>query len=382
MSTAHLETASPPPESGTRPRRIAFVVTSMHGGGAEAVGVAWIAWFAQAGYEVSVLMVSDKPVLDGLAPSVRVREFGRVGGHFAKVRALRRAVQEDQFDAIVALQTYPNLLTVAATRRRRGRPTVVLTEHNLISLGLPGSPLSHRAKVWLAKRWYRRADAVTSASHPVGAEMASAFNVPPSRSLVVPNPALAKVADRDPVRRIPGTADGIQLVLACRLVPQKSPHLALHAARALRDRGIDTEVVSFGGGPLQAELVALAAELGVRFTPHGWVEDWFSHFAPNSVVILPSYREGLGNVLVEAAARGVPAVAVSTALGVADAIIPGVTGELAFSDDPESIADAVEAASELTMEDVDSWLDRFTAESSSALLERAIAYASRAEARV
>ena len=44
---------------------------------------------------------------------------------------------------------------------------------------------------------------------------------------------------------------------------------------------------------------------------------------------------------------GCPAVAVSTALGVADAIIPGITGELALDDDPESIADAVERAASL-----------------------------------
>lgn len=376
MSSADLDRTSTTAVA-ERPR-VAFVVTSLHGGGAEAVGIAWMTWFADAGYDVSALMVSDKPVSDLVPASVRVHRLGRIRGHGGKTRALRRLVNEQGYSALVALQTYPNLLAIAATRggRRGGaKPTVVVTEHNLISLGLPGSSLSHRAKIWLAKRWYRHADAVTSASHPVGAEMAAAFGVPPSRSLVVPNPALAKVVERTPVERIPGTADGLQLVLACRLVPQKSPHLALHAARALQERGIPTEVVSFGGGPLQDELIALAAELGVSFTPHGWVEDWFSHFASNSVVLLPSHREGLGNVLVEAAARGVPAVAVSTALGVADAIIPGVTGELAFDDDPDSIADAVEAASALTVDDVDDWLERFSAESSGALLERTIQYA-------
>ena len=77
----------------------------------------------------------------------------------------------------------------------------------------------------------------------------------------------------------------------------------------------------------------------------------------------------------EAAARGVPSVAVSTALGVADAIIPGVTGELSLDDDPASIADAVEAAAGLDVHDVDAWLERFSADSSGALLEQTIDYA-------
>lgn len=368
MSTAH-------PDRPPARRRVAFVVTSLHGGGAEAVGIAWMRWFVEAGHEVSALMVSDKPVSDLVPEAVAVHRLGRVRGHGGKVRALRRLFRSERYDAVVALQTYPNLLAIAARGRKATSPTLVVTEHNLISLGLPGSSPSHRAKIWLAKRWYRRADAVTSASHPVGAEMAAAFHVPPSRSLVVPNPALAKVTDRTPVARVPGTAAGIQLVLACRLVEQKSPHLALHTAHALQTRGIPTEVVSFGGGPLEADLVALADRLGVSFTPHGWVEDWFEHFAENSVVILPSHREGLGNVLVEAAARGVPSVAVSTALGVADAIIPGVTGELSLDDDPASIADAVEAAAGLDVRDIDAWLERFSADSSGALLEQTIDYA-------
>ena len=40
------------PRSGTR---IAFVVSSLHGGGAEAVGIAWMNWFAEAGYDVAAL---------------------------------------------------------------------------------------------------------------------------------------------------------------------------------------------------------------------------------------------------------------------------------------------------------------------------------------
>ncbi|MBM3715667.1 MAG: glycosyltransferase family 4 protein, partial [Actinobacteria bacterium] len=204
------------------------------------------------------------------------------------------------------------------------------------------------------------------------AEMNAAFGIPASRSLVVPNPAMAKVRERTPVPRVPGTAAGVQLVLACRLVPQKNPELALSVAEELVRRGIPTEVVSFGGGPLLAQMTAEAERRGVAFTSHGWVEDWISHFGPTSVVLLPSHREGLGNVLIEAAARGVPSVAISTALGVADAIIPGVTGELAASADPAAVADAVEEAAGLDVGGIDDWLDRFGADASATLLEKAV----------
>lgn len=105
--------------SGTR---IAFVVSSLHGGGAEAVGIAWMNWFAEAGYDVSAVMVSDKPESDLVDPRVTVHREATTGSHAAKVRAVRRLIRAHRYDALVALQTYPNLLAIGRHRRQRERP--------------------------------------------------------------------------------------------------------------------------------------------------------------------------------------------------------------------------------------------------------------------
>jgi glycosyltransferase involved in cell wall biosynthesis len=76
--------------------------------------------------------------------------------------------------------------------------------------------------------------------------------------------------------------------------------------------------------------------------------------------------EGFGNVLIEAAAAGIPSVARSSALGVADAVIPGVTGELVASGTPEQLADGVlRAITARPADPVAAWLRRFTTQSSS-----------------
>jgi glycosyltransferase involved in cell wall biosynthesis len=186
----------------------------------------------------------------------------------------------------------------------------------------------------------------------------------------VANPATAKVHHPEHSGRRPGSDRGIQIVLACRLVAQKRPLLAIEAAAELISRGVPTEVVSFGGGPLLTEVTAAASAAGVSFQHRGWVENWFEHFGDNAVALLPSHREGFGNVLVEAAAAGYPAVAVSGALGVADAIVPGITGELALSADPVDLADALLRAADLPLgEGIQPWLHRFSVESSGTDLE-------------
>ena len=57
----------------------------------------------------------------------------------------------------------------------------------------------------------------------------------------------------------------------------------------------------------------------------GVVDDVGSQYERMSVLVLPSYREGLGMVVLEAASYGVPAV-VSNATGVRDSVVNDVTG--------------------------------------------------------
>jgi glycosyltransferase involved in cell wall biosynthesis len=353
-------------------RRILFVVASLHGGGAEFVARTWMAWLAGRGYEVSAVLTAGKAEGEHVPTGVRVTSLSGVRGQLQKTGALRAILQQSAPDVAISLQAHPNLLLLSAARLLPPavRPRVLVSERNLVSLGMPGSSLSHRVKIWFARHMYPWADHVIAISHPVAGELVAGFGVSGDRITVVANPATAKVRAPAHSARLPGSDRGIQIVLACRLVAQKRPLLAIEAAAELISRGVPAEVVSFGGGPLLAEVSAAAAAAGVPFRHRGWVENWFEHFGDNAVALLPSSREGFGNVLVEAAAAGYPAVAVSGALGVADAIVPGITGELALSAAPGDLADALLRAADLPLgENIQPWLRRFSVDSSGTDLE-------------
>lgn len=129
--------------------------------------------------------------------------------------------------------------------------------------------------------------------------------------------------------------------------------LLLFVGRLKRDKGILDLVKAYamlGGaaarsvllivGPdeehLYGDMEALATERrnGLRFIPY--TEEPERYMAAADIFCLPSYREGFGGVIIEAAACAVPAVG-SRICGISDAIVEGQTGLLHEPGDVDGI---------------------------------------------
>ncbi len=72
----------------------------------------------------------------------------------------------------------------------------------------------------------------------------------------------------------------------------------------------------------------------------GWVSDMAAFLALLDVLVLPSYREGLPVVLIEAGAMAVPVIATDIP-GCRDVVVDGVTGTLVPPRDAKRLADAL-----------------------------------------
>lgn len=82
------------------------------------------------------------------------------------------------------------------------------------------------------------------------------------------------------------------------------------------------------------------AGLEDRVAYTGWLESAREAIGVMSVLVLPSYREGFGQVLAEAGALGVPVVAAASR-GARQAVVDGVTGFLVPKRDPEALGSAL-----------------------------------------
>jgi glycosyltransferase involved in cell wall biosynthesis len=128
--------------------------------------------------------------------------------------------------------------------------------------------------------------------------------------------------------------DAPVILLPARIVPEKGHNDLINAANKLKKAGLKFKVVLAG----REDFPDYKLELGNLINQYGLTED--IHFAgqltiralrdlyaASSVVVLPSYNEGLGRVLIEAQAMEVPTVAYDVG-GISEALVNNKTGYL------------------------------------------------------
>jgi glycosyltransferase involved in cell wall biosynthesis len=123
-------------------------------------------------------------------------------------------------------------------------------------------------------------------------------------------------------------------------------HFAQALPAILSDRQ-DLRVLIGGDGPLKELIEASLQERGVttRVDLPGWIshDDLPRYLNQLRLLVLPSYTEGLPNIMLEAMACGTPVLA--TPVGaIPDVIIDGKTGFIMENNSPECIAENVKRA--------------------------------------
>jgi glycogen(starch) synthase len=129
-----------------------------------------------------------------------------------------------------------------------------------------------------------------------------------------------------------------------RLAPEKGFDLALTALASLIERFPHIRLVIAGDGPARTDLEQQAAKLGLAH-----VVDFIGWVAPDkvpallntaTVVVMPSWREGLPLVALEAALMARPVVATRVG-GLPEVVVHGQTGLLIEKEDSDGLAKAI-----------------------------------------
>jgi glycosyltransferase involved in cell wall biosynthesis len=253
---------------------------------------------------------------------------------------------------------------LAACLRRAGADVLLCNGYKAALLGRiaarrEGVPVVAVSRGWTSESWkvrlydladrinLRWMDRIVCVSEGHAAKVRRA-GVPAGRLVVIRNAISAdRFDDPDPAyrQRLLGLfPDPPQRVVgaAGRLSPEKGFNVLVEASRRVLTEDPAAGVVLFGDGPLREALARQVERAGLarRVVLAGFRADLDRYIPWLDVMVLPSYTEGLPNVVLEACAAGVPVVATAVG-GTPEVIEDGENGYLVSPGDARTLAGSI-----------------------------------------
>lgn len=322
---------------------VALVISSLSSGGAERVLSLMANYWAERGWQVTIVTLSDCGN-DFYALDTRIRRVGlnvlkpsanpwqSLRNSLDRIISLRRTLLELAPQVVISFMDLTNILTLMAAAGS-GIPVVISERID------PAYADLGRLRNWLRQRLYPRAAAAVVLQTGRVREWAAAF-VPAHRLHVIANPVTTAEQSK-------GSNDAVVLpgrtVLAVgRLTEQKGFDLLIRAFAATKHD--DWSLLILGEGEQQPQLQALIDSLGMerQIFLKGRVTNVQQYLRKAKLFVLSSRHEGFPNALLEAMSAGLPVIGYDCPSGPAEIICHEENGLLVQAGDVEGLAAALD----------------------------------------
>ena len=352
----------------TRAEKIAVLLPSLEGGGAERSMLNLATGFLAKGREVDIVLCQAKGAfLDEIPAGATMIELEATGGlrarwiiarsnlqdffirlrpvllakktapEVARIRSLQRYIVASQPDVILSALPYANLSAIWAKELSGSRVPVIVSERIALS-SYCAAPSNSRKWRWrylpeLVRRTYPKANRVVAVSDHVADELITTIGLHQDSVITVHNPVVddnLRTRAQQPLEHPWFAQDEPPVILAAgRFTEQKDFATLIRAFAAVRaDR--EARLVILGEGRLRDDLEQLVCTLGIQADVYmpGFVENPFQYMARASVLVLSSAYEGLPGVLIQALACGCPVVSTDCPGGSSEILEDGKYGAL------------------------------------------------------
>lgn len=265
------------------------------------------------------------------------------GNPLAMARQLAGLIDAVGPDLVYSAMPNYNAVAVGARALSRAKPKLVISERSHTTIELKNTKLGiYKASILLSPVIYRFADKIIAVSRETAVSLADFMKVPVQDISVVHNPVVSdklRAMAAAPVEHEWLGAPYKLIVATGRLVHQKDYPTLLRAMQSLLVREPEARLVIIGQGELEAELRALAGELGImdKVDFRGFDANPYRWMSRCRVFVLASLWEGLPTVIIEALACGATIVATDSPSGPRQ-VLGDRFGYLAPMSQPEALA--------------------------------------------
>lgn len=311
--------------------KILFTMAYMQGGGAERVVSELANCFAGRGHEVSIITTRGGSCVYPLAEGVQLIDLsGQDKGILSRVRAVRRCIRKNRYDAVISFLINTNVETILSGLFMK--QPVIISERN-------NPYVDPKNKIYRLLR---------SLTYPFAEGYV--FQTPDARGFFSRRIQKRSTVIMNPINpELPAPFAGQRdkrIVNVGRLVPQKNQKMFIDAF-ALFSREYPNYIAEiYGDGPMEQELSAYiqSKKLEDKVILKGFSKNVIPEIASAGIFAMSSDYEGMSNALIEAVGMGIPCVCTDHPIGGARMTIEdGVSGYLVPVNDAPAMAEKLKA---------------------------------------
>ncbi|GJL80333.1 MAG: amylovoran biosynthesis protein AmsD [Nitrospinaceae bacterium] len=317
--------------------RLTLVIYSLSAGGAERVLSILANYWAKKGWQITLLTMDDgKKLFYELHPAITHRPLAVEGkssnlfwglvNNLKRIWVIRKALKASAPQIVISFMKRTNVLVFFATLNFK--PPLFVCEHS-------DPHYSRTSGIWdlLRNLTYLGATRLIVLTQTARSYFSSAIQ---RHTIVIPNPVLPP-ENNDWTN---GKRDFKTLLAMGRLNKVKGFDLLLKAFAKIAPKHPDWSLVIWGEGPQRASLEKLRDELGLktRVKFPGTTKQPGEKMRESDIFVLSSRSEAFPMALLEAMARGLPAISFDCPSGPREIIRDGLDGILVPPEDVDAFA--------------------------------------------
>lgn len=329
--------------------RVLLLIPHLGGGGAEQVTALLARGLSHQKYDLHLGLATHSSCEAVPLPGwvqVHALEASRVR---ACSLPLLRLVRRVKPDVILSGMAHLNFLVLLLRPFFPSSTRVLVRQNGTVSSQLADGSLPPYTRL-LYRHLYRNADRVICQSRAMAEDLTGVLDLSPELVTVLPNPIdLERIqeslrADKDCPTR--WTGPGPHLLAIGRLSHEKGFDLLQEAMVRVRHWYPHADLLIAGAGAEETALKAQRRTLDLEQAVHyaGHLPNPYTCFRDATLFVLSSRHEGMPNALLEAAAAGLPIVALPSSGGVVDLLRNRPGAWLASGISATALADALLAA--------------------------------------
>lgn len=330
--------------------KIAFIINSLEGGGAERVIQTLANYLVNQNHEIYVFLLNEgnkvyefdsdvKIIL--LKTSVLSKGLGKI--LFIPLQSIELQILLSKFKIKYAISFLIRANLVFSFTKFFSTQRVIISERSFSQKHYDKKNIKNSVLKYLIKKLYSKANLIISISNGIKESLIEDFNIEESKIKVIYNPQdLIGIKNNTSTLKLDFEKKLKYFITIGRLVELKDHKTLINAFKAVNEEFKNTRLLILGEGPLRSEIQMQIDNLNLKskILLLGFVKNPYVYLKNSDIFVFSSKFEGFGNVLVEAMTCGLPVISTNCISGPSEILDNGNYGMLT----PVSNVDAMENA--------------------------------------